>query len=491
MRAGREGKVAMMAQLAIGLLLVVGTVPSASGEVTAWNTAASYPLSVDDESCAVAGRFIYCVGGFIGDTYTTNGSQSTSAVYYTVPSPLGGIPWWASTAAYPTSVNTESCVTAGDYIYCLGGYTSSGITDAAYYGILSPAGGVVQWNGTTSYPTGVFSQSCVAWLGFIYCVGGYESSGLPTNSVYYAPLTPSGIGQWTATTYYPSNVTSQSCLPSGGFIYCVGGITDSKPPVTNAVFYAALSSGGVSQWVNTTSYPTSIDIQSCVIVSEIIHCMGGGPSFAATDAVYHASISPSGGVSAWNKEASYPRVIAEQRCVSSDGFIYCIGGASSASDHTSSVYFAGTDSLVASASTTTSTTTLTVTKTLASTTTETATVTSPASSLSVPASYLVVVLVCVSVLLAIGCLASGQRRSDGGQRLRQVAKRLDGDAYQGRSTGTGCSSPSTGMLRPLIQFARGDPTNTITSATSSGLPSRPIGKPSLTYAAKASPCFIL
>lgn len=49
-----------------------------------------------------------------------------------------------------------------------------------------------------------------------------------------------------------------------------------------------------------------------------------------------------------------------------------------------------------------------------------------------------------------------------------------------RSGGAGCCSPSTGTLRPLIQFARGEARNTITSATSSGLPRRPIGRPSRT-----------
>ena len=41
----------------------------------------------------------------------------------------------------------------------------------------------------------------------------------------------------------------------------------------------------------------------------------------------------------------------------------------------------------------------------------------------------------------------------------------------------GCSSPSTGMFRPLIQCARGEARKTMTSATSSPMPNRPIGKP--------------
>ena len=38
-----------------------------------------------------------------------------------------------------------------------------------------------------------------------------------------------------------------------------------------------------------------------------------------------------------------------------------------------------------------------------------------------------------------------------------------------------CSSPSTGMFRPLIQLARGEARKATTCATSSGFPNRPIG----------------
>jgi hypothetical protein len=47
-----------------------------------------------------------------------------------------------------------------------------------------------------------------------------------------------------------------------------------------------------------------------------------------------------------------------------------------------------------------------------------------------------------------------------------------------RSRGAcGCSNPSTGMFLPLIQWARGDARKAMTSATSSAVPRRSIGKP--------------
>lgn len=337
MIGSKESGMATLMVLALALLLVVD---QASAETSGyWSSAASYPISVDDESCVAAGTYVYCVGGFTGDTYTANGSESTGAVYYASVSPSGGIASWSNSTSYPSILNTESCTISGQDIYCIGGYTSKGASDSVYYAGVSSSG-ISQWTGTTSYPAGVFSQSCSTWDGYIYCIGGYNPSGLPTDSVYYAQASPSGLGAWTSSSSYPVNITSQSCVPSGGYIYCVGGIDDGSSPVTDAVYYAQLSSEGVSTWKQTTSYPTSVDIQSCVVSGDHVYCIGGAPSFAATNSVYYSAISPSGGLGQWYTAPSYPVVVGEQSCVSLSGFIYCIAGAPSASEHTAEVYYA-------------------------------------------------------------------------------------------------------------------------------------------------------
>ena len=84
---------------------------------------------------------------------------------------------------------------------------------------------------------------------------------------------------------------------------------------------------------------------------------------------------------------------------------------------------------------------------------------------------------------SVAACSSGASTSASGARWR--ARILDrsgsgaGMPQYGRRPGAGygCSRPSTGMLRPLIQLERGEDRNTITSATSSPVPRRPIGKP--------------
>jgi hypothetical protein len=157
----------------------------------------------------------------------------------------------------------------------------------------SISGGVVgTWTlGTNAYPTNIAEQSCVAYSGYIYCVGGW--TGIPTTAaVYSASLSNGVVGTWTLSTNpYPTNIAEQSCVAHSGYIYCVGGWTGIASSA--AVYYASVGRGRVGTWTSTTAYPTiigvtaGIDSESCVTYSEYLYCVGGttGAGFI-TNAVY-------------------------------------------------------------------------------------------------------------------------------------------------------------------------------------------------------------
>ncbi len=102
------------------------------------------------------------------------------------------------------------------------------------------------WSPTTSYPFFVAGQSCAISGGDIYCVGGI--------TVDFAPVSSLGVGAWSSTTSYPIPAEDKSCAISGGDIYCVGGIITTAPGLTNAVYFAPVSSGiKVSKFFTNTS----------------------------------------------------------------------------------------------------------------------------------------------------------------------------------------------------------------------------------------------
>jgi hypothetical protein len=204
-------------------------------------------------------------------------------------------------------------------------------TGAVYYAPLSPSGGEVgPWIGTSSYPSPAIGLSCAASAGFIYCVGGANTVGtLESNASYYAPISSSGVGQWAATTSYPSTVDDESCVISGGFIYCVAGYTALGPQAINATYYAPVSSAGIGAWMGGTAYPTADSGLSCVTVGGYVYCVGGiAGQGDATNAVYYAQLSSSGGIGAWSSAESYPTDIITS-CVATGSVIACVSGSTS------------------------------------------------------------------------------------------------------------------------------------------------------------------
>jgi hypothetical protein len=325
----------------IAVVLIIGVLSLFAYEATLsspgsskWIPAANYPLQVSG-SFAVAGQqcvnstgYIYCVGG--QDALGGPRNEVYSSVLST--SSLNITSWTPEPNPYPQNIHGQSCVAYIGYAYCVGGTYDDGGDDTAssYYAFLGGNGVVGSWNPTTAFPIPIDSQYCAASSGDIYCVGGNnETDGTnadstASSSVWYAPLSSSGIGAWSLSTPYPANLYFPSCFASTGYIYCLGG-ADQNNNAQSTDYYAALSSTGVGAWTQTTSYPIQASGQACGFSSGYIYCVGGQEgSNSYTNAVYYAAVS-SGGIGGWKQAGTYPLSVGTT-CAISSGYMYCMGG---------------------------------------------------------------------------------------------------------------------------------------------------------------------
>jgi hypothetical protein len=324
----------LIASAAVLLALSLSLLGSASAEtIPSWSSTTGYPTVIDSQSCAITSTgYIVCVGGI-------NSSTEIDSVYSATVSSSGGVGSWTSSSnTYPeiavdnvpsdtqSGVAAQSCVaypaSGNQYVACVGGQVGGVESNAIFYAQVSSSG-VGTWTASGSYPEGdIDLQSCVYYSGYIYCVGGFYFAsdtvyGL-SNVVYYAPVSSSGVGSWGSASGY-GGVENQSCAVSGGYIYCVGGGSDE-------VYYASLSSsGGVGTWSSTTNYPTSIANQSCVTSSAYIYCVGGFTGSSVVSTVYYASLSSSG-VGTWSSTGQYGSLMYQSCNPYTGGYIYCVGG---------------------------------------------------------------------------------------------------------------------------------------------------------------------
>ena len=296
---------------------VTDTGDSGSGLLGPWNSTADYPLAAKacagsapdlycaEQTCVASSSHVYCVGG------------GTDSTYFSAVSSAGLGPW-TSTTNYPIAARGQSCVIDANVIYCVGGALGGGdggaltSTASAYFAPLSSMG-VGDWAATTAFPTADLA-GCVASGGYIYCL-----SGTP----YYAPLTASGIGAWAPTQGPPTN--TEGCSAVDGYIYCYGG--GSCPPggpgsdCYSPSYYAPLTEAGIGGWKATTPVPTAV---SAPLVS------AGSYVFYLAIPVFAALVSSSG-IGPWETATNYPRSLYPSNCFSNANYVYCANPVASSS----------------------------------------------------------------------------------------------------------------------------------------------------------------
>jgi len=299
-----------------------------------WKSVATYPLGVSDtfgvsgQQCVNSTVYIYCIGGQDVALGPHNAVYTSSAIS---SSSSNITSWTPDSSLYPRTIYAQACVASSGYVYCVGGTYDDAGDDVAssYYAPLGSNGVVGTWVSTTPYPVPVDSQYCASSSGYVYCVGGFDeaagtnASRVQSDYVYYAPLSPSGIGNWTQTTTYPANTYFPSCFAANDYMYCLGGV-DGNDNGQSTDYYASLSSAGVGAWTPTTAYKFQGILQACAFSTGYVYCVGGEQSGSFTNAVYYATVS-SGGIGAWTQAANYPDS-ASTNCVILSGNMYCMGG---------------------------------------------------------------------------------------------------------------------------------------------------------------------
>jgi len=256
-----------------------------------WTSANTYPTDVMFQPCVSYGGYAYCVGG----TYDSGADEIAYAYYATISA--SGLGAWIQTTSYPIPADTQSCVASTGFMYCIGGENetagtnaTSAFSNSAWYAPISSAG-IGSWNRTTAYPGQIYFPSCAAFGDYIYCVGGEDNGGNPQRATYYAMLSSGGIGPWTKTTTYPFQGAGQDCLTSSSYIYCVGGWTGGSS-YTDSVYFALISPNGIGTWTQAGAYPVGLTT-SCVLNSAgYLYCIGGyAGSSGPTEVTYYGLLT--------------------------------------------------------------------------------------------------------------------------------------------------------------------------------------------------------
>lgn len=155
----------------------------------------------------------------------------------------GTIASWVSTTALPNPLAYHKSVAAtpynskvdgSGYLYVLGGVnTSDEVVNRVSFSPINTDGSLGTWNSTTSLPQPLHSFGVSIFRGAIYIAGGATTGNVPTDKVYKAVIQPDGkLGDWKELTSLPSARAYHGFVNFGPFLYAVGGDEGTVDPGT-------------------------------------------------------------------------------------------------------------------------------------------------------------------------------------------------------------------------------------------------------------------
>lgn len=315
-------------------LMVVGL----SGEwITDTNTVGLPPLSGHTAVYDGNGHIIVLGGQNAAD-------QPTRGVYYTTIQPEDhDLADWQQTASLPSGtydpgVYLHASVVVNNYVYVIGGGSSLNFAlnyNTVSFAEINPDGTLGSWQTTTApIPKALRSPQAAVVNGRIYVIGGRETTGAPSDTVYFAePASNGQISSWTLTTPFAHPTWGHMAAVHGGTLYVLGGF-HTVEQVSPYVHFAVpnVSTGQIPTWTLTTEMEHNLYEAEAVGFDGILFTTGGAKNTLTSVSNYVGAAlidEQTHDVGAWSDTSLLkpePGRFLHATVYSGDGWMYVIQG---------------------------------------------------------------------------------------------------------------------------------------------------------------------
>lgn len=239
-------------------------------------------------------------------------------VYFSAIGQDGALAGWEETTSLPGKYYDHVVVNAGDYVYLLTG--AAGAEDV-YYAPFNADGSIGVWKKTISLSPSRQSFAAIGYGNFIYAAGG--NSGGTQNFVQYTSMNSDGsIKAWANTTPLPVALQNHTMIAYDGYLYVIGGVMETNEKVPTVYFSAIHEDGTLTAWETTSSLPRAMSGYSTLESNGYIYLIGGSSS-----ASYYSRILENHALDAWKEATTLPnKNILGLRTGAYNGFAYAMGG---------------------------------------------------------------------------------------------------------------------------------------------------------------------
>ncbi len=271
---------------------------------------------------------------------------------------------WTATEALPRALqglgaafvpSANSAINSENYVFVIGGAAdqTNVATTSVHRARVAQSGALDPWStSSTQLPVARAYHATVAataftapidttaGAGYLYAIGGVDSAGAATNTVYYARVALDGtVGAWQTSTPLPNAVRAASAVVFRGFIYLGGGAEASNMPTRNAWRAAVNADGTIGQWQSMTGLPNAAAFHALTNFGPYLYATGGDVGAVSTtqsttsggelSATYLARVNLRTGdlaAGAWSPLSSMSKARSKHNTVLGGGYLFTTSG---------------------------------------------------------------------------------------------------------------------------------------------------------------------
>ncbi|MFZ4521951.1 MAG: Kelch repeat-containing protein [Bacteroidales bacterium] len=257
-----------------------------ASDVGTWLTTTVLPQTLSGhKTVSWNDKFAYMVGGY-------NNTSCVNNVYVATIQP-GGITGWTALNPLPVALRDAAVVIGTNTIYVMGGRDATQVYNTIYYAALNSDGTIGAWQtSSVSLPVNLWGHTATYLMGYIYVIGGSSSASnenTALNTVYTTRVnalnTLSAFTSGTMLTYR----NKHSAVTYNSKLYVLGGY-DNSGVKSNSVYLGTPGLNGViAGWALGTNLPVAVSNHSAVVTNGVIAVMAGAVGASLSNTVYYAN----------------------------------------------------------------------------------------------------------------------------------------------------------------------------------------------------------
>ena len=303
-----------------------------------WEPAQSLPNGVFDHAATTIQGNLYVTGGRNINLFKYD------TVYNTGVIPNGTLGAWSELADSPLQapLSAHAVALSQDHLFVIGGQSAVGVLSATHSTRVLDGGALADWRETTPLPLPLHEHASAAANDRLLVLGGHDGN-MERDDLYAADILQDGtLGNWeTLGCPLPQPLYGHAVATADPYLYVIGGRRGFDEQDT--VYRIGVGENCTPQsWELQTSLPQPMWQHAAAVVGDHLFVSGGVSQHGGLvlDTVYRNTIGAGGHLGPWVEltDTPMPDALHRHAMVSSNGFLYVIGGHAGALGESYRVY---------------------------------------------------------------------------------------------------------------------------------------------------------